>query len=469
MGVVVAATHLAVHNRVALKFVRPSAHAAGHKGAGDFTLRFLREAQAAGRLSSEHVARIYDAGALEDGTPYIAMEYLDGHDLGHTVEGDAPIALPDAVEYVLQACEALVEAHSHGIVHRDLKPQNLFLCRRLNGMPLVKVLDFGIAKEVGGSAQKVLTDSTVVLGSPLYMSPEQMRGAREADPRSDIWSLGVILHQLLARELPFDANTVPELCVKVMTEPHPKLADIRPHVPVELSEIVSRCLEKDVTRRWSSVAEFAAKLEPFSRSAERGVVDRPWRSFVDTIDSGAVEPSGAVAPIARGGVSSSGAVSASTGPKLNPDTGVTWGEVSGAKSPSPPRRRSFLVGAVAGTLLTAAVVVAAMYARDEGVRPPSKTTGTSSEPPLTSGPPSVALTVAPTALGSAPPVPAGSATGVSPPPSGAPTHARPPAAQPSARGSAAPKSTATTAATTAPAPPASTARQGANGAPILPP
>ena len=464
MGVVVAATHLAVHNRVALKFVRPAAHAEGHKGAGDFTLRFLREAQAAGRLNSEHVARIYDAGALEDGTPYIAMEYLDGHDLGRTVESDAPIAVPDAVEYVLQACEALVEAHSHGIVHRDLKPQNLFLCRRLNGMPRVKVLDFGIAKEIGGSAQKVLTDSTVVLGSPLYMSPEQMRGAREADPRSDIWSLGVILHQLLARELPFDANTVPELCVKVMTEPHPKLADIRPHVPPELSEIVSRCLEKDVSRRWSSVAEFAAKLEPFSRSAERGVVDRPWRSFVDTIDSGAVEPSsGALAP---GGVSGSGAVAASTGPKLSADTGVTWGEVSGAKSPSPPRRRSFFVGAVAGTLLTAAVVVAAMYAREDGTKLPSKTSGTASEPPVTSA---VALSAAPSAPSAPSSSPAPSSTTVSPPPSASPSsHGKPPAPPPSARGTAAPKSTAAPAPTAPPAA-ASTARQGANGAPILPP
>ncbi len=460
MGVVVAATHLAVHNRVALKFVRPAAHAEGHKGAGDFTLRFLREAQAAGRLNSEHVARIYDAGALEDGTPYIAMEYLDGHDLGRIVEGDAPLAVPDAVEYVLQACEALVEAHSHGIVHRDLKPQNLFLCRRLNGMPLVKVLDFGIAKEIGGSAQKVLTDSTVVLGSPLYMSPEQMRGAREADPRSDIWSLGVILHQLLARELPFDANTVPELCVKVMTEPHPKLADIRPHVPPELSEIVSRCLEKDVARRWSSVAELAAKLEPFSRSAERGVVDRPWRSFVDTIDSGAVEPS---AP-RTAGVSGSGAVAASTGPKLSADTGVTWGEVSGAKSPAPPRRRSFLVGAVAGTLLTAGVVVAAMYAREDGTKVPAKT----SEPPMTTA---VALSAAPTVTSPPSALPATTSTAPSPASAVASSRGRPPGPQPSAKSTAAPKATATAPSPGAPQPPAaaSTARQGANGAPILPP
>jgi eukaryotic-like serine/threonine-protein kinase len=298
MGVVVAATHLTIQQRVAIKFLRPGAH----PKAGDYVARFIREARSLARLRSEHVARVYDAGQTADGTPYIVMELLEGRDLAAVLEKTPKPPIADAVEYILQACEALLEAHEAGIVHRDLKPHNLFVGRTLSGAVHVKLLDFGIAKDIGGASgdMKVLTDSSVVLGSPLYMAPEQMRGAKDVDKRTDVWSLGVILHQMLAGALPFDSDTVPELCVKVLTEAPPVVSSLNARVPPELSAIVTRCLQKDVALRFRNMAELAAALEPFSRSAERGIHDRPWRSLVDTLDNDLASSQVGNTPVAQG-------------------------------------------------------------------------------------------------------------------------------------------------------------------------
>ena len=195
MGVVVSATHVELGQSVALKFILQEALTG--QGAVE---RFMREARAAVRLKSEHVARVSDVGRDHEDRPYMVLELLEGQDLARVNKTKGPLPVADAVEYVLQACEALVEAHAAGIVHRDLKPQNLFVSRKLNGAPLVKVLDFGIAKAIGPAAvgQMSLTDSQQVIGSPLYMAPEQMRSARTADARTDIWALGVILYEQCA-------------------------------------------------------------------------------------------------------------------------------------------------------------------------------------------------------------------------------------------------------------------------------
>jgi len=287
MGVVVAATHVDLDQKVALKFILPQALA----GKGNVE-RFLREARAVVRLKSEHVAKVFDVGREAVGTgeeerPYMVLELLEGMDLAKLNREKGPFAVADAVEYVLQACEALVEAHALGIVHRDLKPQNLFVTRRLNGTPLVKVLDFGISKAVGPAAegQMSLTDSTAVIGSPLYMAPEQMRSARAAEIRSDIWALGVILYELLGGQLPFDGETVTEVCIRVVNEAPPELMKLRPGLDEKLVAIVMRCLEKDIDARFHNVASLATALEPFSRSAQQGGLVRPWRSFEDTQDS----------------------------------------------------------------------------------------------------------------------------------------------------------------------------------------
>ena len=188
MGVVVAATHLQLEERVALKFMLPEAY-----GDPDLAARFTREARAAVKLKSEHVARVLDVGTLDTGAPYIVMEYLDGTDLADELHKKGPLPVHEAAEYVLQACDALAEAHALGIVHRDLKPANLFLTRRGDGSPLVKLLDFGISKTSAfNDAGVAMTKTAAMMGSALYMSPEQMTSPKDVDARADVWALGTI-------------------------------------------------------------------------------------------------------------------------------------------------------------------------------------------------------------------------------------------------------------------------------------
>lgn len=259
MGVVAAATHLKLGQTVALKFMLPIAMKYPEN-----LSRFEREARAAVRLKSDHVARVSDVGHLENGAPYIVMEYLDGEDLDAIIErGRLPIET--AVDYVLQACEAVAEAHALGIVHRDLKLKNLFLTRRLSGKPLIKVLDFGISKS-SGDADLSLTSTTQVLGSPNYMSPEQLRSARDVDHRTDIWALGVILHELLTAQVPFLADSVTQLTVMVLEDSPRSVTDLRPEVPSALAQAIAKCLEKKPENRFQSVHELAQAIAPFASS-----------------------------------------------------------------------------------------------------------------------------------------------------------------------------------------------------------
>ncbi len=215
MGMVFAATHLQLEQRVALKFMRtdPGQHA-------DAVARFLREARAAARIQGEYIARVFDVCTLDDGSPYIVMEYLEGQDL----EGLLPLrrALPveQIVDLAVQACFGLAEAHAKGVIHRDLKPANLFLTRLSDGSVRLKLLDFGISKIVpaAGAQDPSTTHAQLVLGSPLYMSPEQLRSSTNVDPRADIWSMGVILYEMLSGALPFDGDLLPEVCARIMTD-----------------------------------------------------------------------------------------------------------------------------------------------------------------------------------------------------------------------------------------------------------
>jgi eukaryotic-like serine/threonine-protein kinase len=262
MGVVVAARHVELDTYVALKFLLPEALDP------ESVQRFSREARAMVRLRSPHVARVFDVGKLDSGAPYMVMELLVGQDLGELLDrSGVPLPMWDAVDYVLQACEGIAEAHSLGIVHRDLKPRNIFLTRHTDGRVLVKVLDFGLAKSVTtmGAAERALTRTSAIMGSPMYMSPEQMRASREVDARTDIWSLGVCLYELLTHVSPFDAATIPELCALVLTEaPRPPEA-IRPDIPSGLSAAIMRCLEKDPAKRFADIGELAHALTPFAR------------------------------------------------------------------------------------------------------------------------------------------------------------------------------------------------------------
>jgi serine/threonine-protein kinase len=272
MGVVVAATHVDLGQRVALK------HMLGTRsGSAELRERFLREARAAVRLRSQHVARVLDVGADEDEAPYIVMEFLEGQDLSALLKARRQLPFEEAVEYVLQACEAMGEAHAAGIVHRDLKPANLFLTQDVGGAPCVKVLDFGVSKLA--DADVTLTHESQSLGSPLYMSPEQINSAKSVDARSDVWALGIILYQLVAGLTPFHAQTVSELYSRVLLGPPTPLAQYRRDVPPGFEAVILRCLDKDRARRFQDVAELAAALGPYASARARVYVERVWRAM----------------------------------------------------------------------------------------------------------------------------------------------------------------------------------------------
>jgi serine/threonine protein kinase len=272
MGMIVSALHLHLDERVAIKFLLPEA-----LSNPEAVARFAREARAAVKIKSEHVARVIDVATLENGAPYLVMEFLRGHDLSQLLQEHGALPAPLAVEYVLQACEALAEAHALGIVHRDLKPANLFLTTRADGSPCIKVLDFGISKvtRMSGSGPEMgMTRTQVMLGSPLYMSPEQLASARDVDPRSDIWAVGTVLYELVTGRVPFEAETMPQLCTQILSSEPPAPRSIRPDVPELLEPIIWRCLRKERQQRYPDVGALAndlARLVPDSgpRSAER--------------------------------------------------------------------------------------------------------------------------------------------------------------------------------------------------------
>ncbi len=272
MGVVVAALHLELGQRVAIKFLRPEfvKHA-------EASARFIREARAAVRIQSEHVARVLDVGRLESNAPYLVMEYLEGRDLSAVIQEPEPLPVETALRYVLEASEAVAEAHAAGIVHRDLKPANLFLARRSDGSDSIKVLDFGISKVVAEASEAALTQTSALMGSPLYMSPEQMRSARQVDVRTDIWALGAIIYELIMGVPPFYGESIPEVCAGILTGEPPPMSDRRSDVPGELEAIVRRCLAKDPSQRFQNVAELAHALMAFAPPRSRVSVERVFR------------------------------------------------------------------------------------------------------------------------------------------------------------------------------------------------
>jgi serine/threonine-protein kinase len=299
MGVVLLVEHMELGQRMAVKMMRPGAvHDAGA------VTRFLREARAAAGLESEHVVRIFDVGTLESGVPYMVMELLRGEDLSRVLLANGQLPISDAVDYVLQACHAIAEAHGLGIVHRDLKPSNIFLTRRSDGSPLIKVLDFGISKALTDAspdeAPTSLTSTSTVMGSPLYMSPEQIRNSRQVDARTDIWSLGVILHELLTGVPAFQADTVPGICAAIAADEPILLSSLRDDVPHEIETVVVRCLEKNITQRFQSVSELMNALRGFAPANSRVP---PMVALASTLPEAGSSPGGSPAsPVrSRGG------------------------------------------------------------------------------------------------------------------------------------------------------------------------
>ena len=261
MGIVVAARHAQLGQRYAIKIMLPSlAFKPEH------TTRFVREARAAAALKSEHVARVHDVGKLEDESPYMVMELLEGRTLDALVVERGPLPIVEAVGYLLEACEAIAEAHALGIVHRDIKPSNLFLADMPGGTSRVKVLDFGISKTSNVDPTQgdisTLTETDATLGSPQYMSPEQLRSPKSVDQRTDLWALGIVLHKLLTGRLAFEAESLGAHLSMIIADPPIPLRQRRPDAPVELEAIILKCLEKDVGARYQNVGQLARALVP---------------------------------------------------------------------------------------------------------------------------------------------------------------------------------------------------------------
>jgi serine/threonine-protein kinase len=350
MGVVVAAHHIDLDEKVAIKFLLPETLTND-----DAVERFTREARAAVKIKSEHVARVSDVGRLENGAPYMVMEYLEGGDLAAWLRQRGPLPIEQAAELLLQACEAIAEAHALGIVHRDLKPANLFVIRRPDGVLSVKVLDFGISKLTnlrGPDGEAAMTKTSATMGSPLYMSPEQMQSSRDVDARSDIWSLGVILHELITDTVPFAAATMPELVLKIMSgEPTPLRSNL-PGAPAELEALILKCLETDRGKRFHTVGEFASALLPFAPKRSKASVERISGVMIAaglTRNALPMPPSSAPAELVPGG-----------------GTMVSWARTTTRKR---SRNTMLLVGAAVAAV--AAVTVLVVQSRDRGpVNPP---------------------------------------------------------------------------------------------------
>jgi serine/threonine-protein kinase len=351
MGIVARCTHLALNEQVAIKMLRHDVLMDE-----DAKSRFMREAQAAVKLRSEYVARVTDVGTFENGVPFMVMEYLDGHDLGALLEEQGCVAVQWATDLMLQACEALAEAHSIGIVHRDVKPTNLFVTWRPDGSSLIKVLDFGISKSPMGTDMQ-LTQTQSLLGTPAYMSPEQMRSARLVDGRSDIWSLGTVMYELLEGHRPFEAESFSEMCVKVAVDPPAPMNN----TPPALQHVVLRCLAKSPEQRYPTMADLGRDLVPFARDphAAQMMVERMFRTLGRATPP--VWEGPPVSTATRAPMHSAPVRAATPMPSMQHDAMPTLKK----------KRSGMVIGIVAGLCIAAGGV--ALYATSRGEEPETKT------------------------------------------------------------------------------------------------
>jgi len=326
MCTVYAAEHIQLEDWVAVKVLHSE-----YVDRPDLVERFMREGRFATRIRSEHVVRTFDVGMTPEGIPYLVMEYLVGSDLDALVFSKGAVPQRAAVDYVLQAGEAIAEAHQLGIVHRDLKPANLFLTRRADGSPWVKVLDFGISKLVTHASRRdsALTGTHSIMGSPRYMSPEQMRSSRTVDTRTDIWSLGAILHELVAGSPAFEGDSMPEICAQILQSPVRPLSASVPKVKPELEAVVLRCLQKDASKRFANMGELAVALRDLGTPAGRASANR----IVGIVNTGGLGHLRSTAP--------------------SEDDVPAWGSTDPSWRPGPRKRRraARVLGVFAGSVV----------------------------------------------------------------------------------------------------------------------
>jgi serine/threonine-protein kinase len=414
MGIVVGAMHMQLDQRIAIKFMSPllSDNDGGLR-------RFMLEAKNAARIQSEHVVRVFDVASLEDGTPYIVMEYLDGEDLGQLLKRRGPLSPGEAADYILQAGEAIAEAHLAGIVHRDLKPGNLFCCRRADGTPLVKVLDFGVSKLLPREDVTVrmgtVTGPHIVIGSPHYAAPEQLRSLADVDTRADLWALGAILYKLVAGHSPFTGDTLLDVFTNVVHVPLRPLRLARPDISAEFGAVVARALTKDRDARFQTVADLARALVPFVRRRSLASVERienlyrgrpasssshgslapagarPWRTM--RFRSRAFVSSSAAAVVALGWLLIAWRLDPGTKPSVDSSAAALAREslaaapaVSPLTALSPPREPAPVPPQVAPSEVAPSEVAPTLPLSSPPQHPPAqKTSSTRRRPPDTSG------------------------------------------------------------------------------------
>jgi eukaryotic-like serine/threonine-protein kinase len=422
VGFVVATRHVDLGGHFALKFLKK-------RFLSDKAIveRFTREAKAACRIKSDYVARVYDVGT-HGRAPFIVMEHLVGRDLSAVLAERGAFAVSEAVEYTVQACAALAVAHASGIVHRDIKPENLFLVDE-EGLPTIKLLDFGISKialasdrptDEWGTEGEPIT-GTAICGTPFYMSPEQIRSTATVDARSDVWSLGMVLYEMLAAATAFQAETVMDVCSAILDQEARWLTDLRPEVPPGLSDVVARCLQKNPANRFTNVAELAVAILPFAPARALAIAEGSAyirRAAIHTLGSstsagghpandGRVSgsfgtPVVTATPVAPVSPSSPGSSGSSALARSSPT--LTRGDsrsLRPAPLPPPRRRVAFIAGAalVAGTM--AAFGVARMLRGHEGdaVKPPPTATTPTPTPTVTEPVPAAAApSAAPSAV-----------------------------------------------------------------------
>jgi serine/threonine-protein kinase len=363
MGVVALARHVGLDQPVALKFLIPLVQDE------HTTARFLREARASAKIQSEHVVKVFDCGVLPSGVPYMAMEYLDGVDLARRLREGGAFPVQEATDVLLEAIVGVAAAHAAGIVHRDLKPSNLFLANQGGSTRVVKVLDFGISKVKPGPDDLVeddLTGTAMMLGSPRYISPEQAQSSRSVDFRADIWSLGVILYELLDGKCPFTGDTMGEVLGKILLHRPAPLCQTRSEVPQGLSAVIERCLARDKELRFESVAALAAALVPFA--SPRGLIhaERAAAVLGTTLEAALAKPV-ATAPHAD----------ATTLAEPSDRTVGTWAQVGeGERS----RSRGGLVFALGAAALAVLLVSGYLLVRGGASEPPEERSSLSISP-----------------------------------------------------------------------------------------
>jgi tRNA A-37 threonylcarbamoyl transferase component Bud32 len=362
MGEVYEGRHRVLGRRVAVKFLL--AEYAVHP---EVSARFDNEARAAGGLEHENIAGVHDVGALPNGTKYLVMEFLDGEDVDHLVQRDAPLPIARAVFIVIQASRGLDLVHARGIVHRDLKPSNLFLAKRGDKTDLVKVIDFGIAKNASSASQSG-TKTGAVIGTAHYMSPEQARGERGVDCRTDVYALGVILYELLSGRKPHEGDSFLQILHKIMTDQPPvDLESVRPGLPPGLYDVVRKAMAPSAAQRFQTVADFGDALLPY--------VGRPLPTIRSRPGLGFAAPSIVVGETATGETRAPSAPGASAPP----------GSVVGVVRTDPATSRA--AGPRLGTAILAAAVLAAVAVAAVSIMSLTRGHGTEN---AASSPPSIA-------------------------------------------------------------------------------